>query len=129
MSQKFQQFHGLCEQNLVSLNLFLLGFEGLYLFEQHHRSMAQYQQAAFSVKTKHCGGSLQPEPLPRGLSSDVNRQRSRGRPIAPASLQKRQLLGVLCLRMSISVPLGACVITGEFLELLIRTCCTHCLWV
>lgn len=52
MSQKFQQFHGLCEQNLVSLSLLLLGFEGLYLFERHHRNMTQYQPAAVSVKSK-----------------------------------------------------------------------------
>lgn len=46
--------------------------------------------------------------------------------MAPTSLQNRQLLGVLCSGMSVSVPLGACVTVGEFLELPIRTCC--CLW-
>lgn len=53
MSQKFQQFHGLCEQNLVSLDLFLLGFgRGMDLLQQHYRNTIRYSQATVTVKAK-----------------------------------------------------------------------------
>lgn len=69
MSQKFQQFHGLCEQNLVSKVLFLpLSGREIQLFQQHNRntitlvhyytiipdSGTEQSQSSCSLQPDHC---------------------------------------------------------------------------